>query len=190
MEGAGFQWEFWQATDRNEFEKEHYAGWFDGRYRECPWLSQSLGTWACAISHLRLWHFLLANPPDDGIAFIFEDDAEVRPGMANRWPEIADELPKDWDFVFFGPGDQRCIDSRGRHSEHFHRLIRAEATPSTTAYAINVRRLSVNLPRILPLNEEIDFHLSRRVAALKLFIHGHPDWLARVTGRFPSLRES
>jgi hypothetical protein len=188
MGASGFEWRFWDATDGNEFEKEYYKGWFAGRYHECPWLSQARGTWACAISHVRLWHALLGTPPKDGVAFVFEDDAEIRPGMADRWPEIEGELPMDWDFVFFGPWDRRCIDDRGRHSEHFHRLIRVEATPTTTAYAVNVRRLSANLLRILPLDEEIDFHLSRRLAAMKLFIYGHPDWLAKAAPGFPSVR--
>jgi hypothetical protein len=188
MSTSGFEWIFWDATDGNDFEKDDYKGWFAGRYYECPWLTQALGTWACGISHIRLWHHLLGSPPKEGLAFIFEDDAEIHPGMADRWPEIAGELPKDWDFVFFGPWDSRCIDDRGRHSEHFHRLIRVEATPTTTAYAVNVRRLSANLQRILPLDEEIDLHLSRRVAALKLFVYGHSDWLARAAPGFPSIR--
>jgi hypothetical protein len=110
MGTSGFAWTFWNATDGNDFEKDHYKGWFAGRYYECPWLSQARGTWACAISHIRLWHALLGTPPKDGVAFIFEDDAEIRPGMADRWPEIEGELPNDWDFVFFGPWDRRCID--------------------------------------------------------------------------------
>lgn len=187
METSGFAWEFWLATDGRDFRREDYSGWFAGRYLECPWLTQAAGTWACAISHIRLWHGLLGSPPPSGIAFVFEDDVAIRPGMAHRWSEVLHELPANWDFVFFNPWDERCIDDRGRHSEHFHRLIRAEATATTGAYAINVRRLSRNLPRILPLDEEIDFHLSRRVAALKQFIYGHADWLIKTAG-LPSVR--
>lgn len=189
MEVSGFDWSYWSATDSRAFSRADYAGWFGGRYLECPWLTKALGTWACAISHVRLWHALLAVPPKSGTAFVFEDDVQVQPSMAQRWPELVRELPEDWDFVFFNPWDERCIDPRGRHSEHFHRLIRVEATPSTTGYAVNVRRLSVNLPRILPLYEEIDFHLSRRLAVLKLFIYGHADWLVRSDTGFASVRE-
>ncbi len=189
MPRTGFDWEYWPATDGKNLSREDYAGWFAGRYHECPWLKDAMGTWACAISHIRLWHGLLASPPPSGVGFIFEDDAQVRPGMAQEWPALLKELPEDWDFVFFNPWDERCVDSRARHSEHFHRLIRVEATPSMVSYAVNVRRLTVNLPRILPLDEEIDFHLARRVAALKLFIYSHHDWLARSDTGFESVRE-
>ena len=188
MEHAGFDWEFWPATDAQGLQRENFRGWLSGRHLDCPWMSQANGTAASCISHLRLWHWLLGIFPDEGVAFVFEDDVEIRPHMARRWLEIRDELPVDWDFTFFSPHDDRCLDPRGRHSEHFHRLIRVEACPAVHAYAVNVRRLSVNLPKILPLLEELDLHLARRLAGLKLFVHGHPDWLARAAPDMPSVR--
>ena len=188
MARADLDWEFWPATDARTFRRDDFRGWLYGRHLECPWMSQAHGTAASCVSHLRLWHYLLGISPAEGVAFIFENDVEVRPQIAQEWAQICGQLPEDWDFTFFTPHDPLCLDPRGRHSEQFHRLIRVEACPAVHASAVNTRRLSINLPKILPLLEELDLHLARRLAGLKLFIHGHPHWLVRAFLDMTSVR--
>jgi glycosyl transferase family 25 len=60
----------------------------------------SRGAYGCLRSHLAV----LENARDHGkpSVLIFEDDAVFDPQLNTKFPAFAEQLPEDWDMVYFG----------------------------------------------------------------------------------------
>jgi len=88
----------------------------------------SRGAYGCLRSHLAV----LENARDHGkpSVLIFEDDAVFDPQLNTKFPAFAEQLPEDWDMVYFG----------GLHGkpprEVSTNVVRVTYTLSTYTYAL------------------------------------------------------
>ena len=104
------------------------------------------GHTACYWGHVQMWRQALAEHDDDftaGAAIFFEDDAWLDQDFWPRAFQGYDELPDDWDVLYFG--GQHCVNGRRMPavaSEHLYRLGNVNRLH---AYSI---RLS-SLPKII-----------------------------------------
>jgi glycosyl transferase, family 25 len=101
----------------------------DGHYVELPhsWF-HTAGAYGCLLSHVRV----VREARDAGASsvLIFEDDAVFDPQFKERFATFVQELPEDWDMLFFGALHK---DEPVKVSEHIARITKAN---STFAYAI------------------------------------------------------
>jgi GR25 family glycosyltransferase involved in LPS biosynthesis len=56
----------------------------------------------CALSHLKLLHMLVNEPPDIQAYCILEDDCRLEKGWQSKWVQIYPQLPDGWDCVYLG----------------------------------------------------------------------------------------
>ena len=147
-------------------ELEPFKSWFSGRFLTCPWLSRQRGTKACAVSHIRLWHHILANYREP--VLVLEDDVEPAPNIAEYWDKWKDELPSDFGIAFLSLWDSNT--NKKFHSANWTRIINAGSEGGGChTYIINPQMLPALLDAILPLYQEIDKSTKSLHAAIPLF---------------------
>lgn len=67
----------------------------------------------CALSHLSLYLELAAEPEACANYLILEDDVVLQKDWLERWPEMAKDLPDDYDIVYLGgvlPPNRKVFD--------------------------------------------------------------------------------
>ena len=86
------------------------------------------GSYGCLESHIRV----VREARDAGVSsvLIFEDDVVFDPQFKEKFATFIQELPADWDMLFFGALHK---DEPVKVSEHIGRITKAN---STFAYAI------------------------------------------------------
>jgi glycosyl transferase, family 25 len=90
--------------------------------------NHSAGAYGCLLSHVEV----IKEARDSGAAsvLIFEDDAVLAPDFQARFAGYIQEVPDDWDMLYFGALHK---DEPARISEHVGRITKAN---STYAYAL------------------------------------------------------
>lgn len=63
--------------------------------------SRRTGVIGCAMSHIRLWRKLLADPNYDYYV-VFEDDAELIPNYKSKFENVSSKIDPGMDFIFIG----------------------------------------------------------------------------------------
>ncbi len=91
------------------------------------WL-HTAGAYGCLLSHVRVVRE--AREAGASSVLIFEDDAVFDPQFKDKFSSFIEELPSDWDMLYFGALHK---DEPVRVSEHVARITKAN---STFAYAI------------------------------------------------------
>lgn len=101
----GLPFEFFMGTDKlqMDMEKINAAGMYDeklARHLSRHGKAMSEGEIACSLSHLGVYKMMVENNWQR--ILIFEDD--VAPDLDNLHliPDTLNELPGDWEFVYFG----------------------------------------------------------------------------------------
>ncbi|MEA3288049.1 MAG: glycosyltransferase family 25 protein [Candidatus Marinimicrobia bacterium] len=97
-------------------------------------LAGSLGT---LLSHVHVWEKIAENP-ECNVGLVFEDDAVIKKGFANKFKELSpDMLPEDWDMLWLGwhkldcspvnefIGRPRKTQGKSVNSGHFAYLIKS-----------------------------------------------------------------
>jgi GR25 family glycosyltransferase involved in LPS biosynthesis/glycosyltransferase involved in cell wall biosynthesis len=56
----------------------------------------------CAVSHLKLWTMLYAEPKEIQAYLIMEDDARLKPGWKDAWLKVQPNLPGGWECIYLG----------------------------------------------------------------------------------------
>ena len=109
------------------------------------------GHTACYWGHVQEWRQALGEHDDafdTGAACFFEDDCEMDADFWTRADEAFDELPDDWDILYFG-GELR-VNGRPAPPVFSEHLFKADNVNRTHAYCV---RLS-SLPKIILWFEE------------------------------------
>lgn len=109
------------------------------------------GHTACYWGHIQMWRQALAEHDDDfngGVALFLEDDCRFDGDFWTRVFGAFDELPEDWEIVYFG--GLHCVHGRPRPTIFSANLYKIKNVNTTHCYAI---RLSA-LPKIILWFEE------------------------------------
>ena len=124
------RWERMQArfTEHNIAQVVRFSA-LDGNSLDIPAIWDDFpGAYGCLRSHLAVVE--QARHEKKQSVLIFEDDAVLDPQLNARFNEYVDQLPEDWDMVFFG----------GIHGQPFTRIscnvMRITHSLSTYAYAL------------------------------------------------------
>ncbi|UYM17182.1 glycosyltransferase family 25 protein [Endozoicomonas euniceicola] len=127
----------------------------------------SARTAACALSHKKILERASRALHSSEDVMIFEDDVRIPVGSDfwRLYEESYRSLPDNWDILFLGAWDNRCL--RDRVTETLYTTAYSTEDASTDChsgtYAWVIRHTSI--PKILeklnPLHEEIDHHLLR-----------------------------
>ncbi|MBR4753048.1 MAG: hypothetical protein IK077_14935 [Thermoguttaceae bacterium] len=123
------------------------VGMFSERFPRVPnWRAGSsknrLGHTACYWGHEMMWRKALAENNDDfddGAAIFFEDDCRFDPNFWEVAFQAYDELPDDWDILYFG--GQHCIHGRPRPKDYSPTLYKIENVNRLHAYSVRISSL-------------------------------------------------
>jgi len=124
------RWQRMQAEfARHEIDSVHRFAALDGNALVLPATWQhSAGAYGCLLSHVRVVEE--ARRLGHDTVLIFEDDAVFDPEFKIKFASFSEELPSDWDLLYFGALHK---DEPSKVSEHVFRITKAN---STYAYAI------------------------------------------------------
>ena len=114
---------------RHGIENVHHFSAVDGNAVALPadW-RHTAGAYGCLLSHLAVVQE--ARRLDHKSVLIFEDDAVFDPRFENKFPVFVEQVPPDWDMLYFGAlHKDQPIDVR----DHVSRITKAN---STYAYAL------------------------------------------------------
>ena len=128
----------------------------------------SRGAVGCALSHLELWKRLAVSPHEDHM-LVFEDDALwARPHKMSAEDVSAsiNAMRPDWDIVLLGAWPKEILEDHGW-------WLRLGFFHTTHAYVIHRSALPKLLETFLPMREQLDSYLSRRIleADLKVYTY-------------------
>lgn len=114
---------------RHEIASVHRFAALDGGALVLPatW-RHTPGAYGCLLSHVRVVEE--ARQLGHESVLIFEDDAVFDPEFKIKFASFSDELPPDWDMLYFGALHK---DEPVRVTEHVYRITKAN---STYAYAL------------------------------------------------------
>lgn len=90
--------------------------------------THTAGAYGCLLSHVEVVRE--ARRSNASSVLIFEDDAVLDPDFQNRFASFSNEVPRDWDMLYFGALHK---DEPVKISEHVGRITKAN---STYAYAL------------------------------------------------------
>jgi glycosyl transferase, family 25 len=93
-----------------------------------PHWRHTAGAYGCLLSHVAVIEE--ARALDAESVLLFEDDTVFDPEFTAKFASFAEEIPADWDMLYFGALHK---DEPVRLSEHVYRIIKAN---STYAYAL------------------------------------------------------
>jgi GR25 family glycosyltransferase involved in LPS biosynthesis len=114
---------------KHGFESVERFAAIDGETVEKPahW-THSAGAYGCLLSHVQV----VRAARDSGApnVLIFEDDTVLEPDFENKFVRFINEVPGDWDMLYFGALHK---DEPVNVSEHVVRITKAN---STYAYAL------------------------------------------------------
>lgn len=86
------------------------------------------GAYGCLLSHVQVVQE--ARQQSHESVLIFEDDAVFDPELASKFPSFIEEVPADWDMLYFGALHK---DEPIKVRDHIYRITKAN---STYAYAL------------------------------------------------------
>ena len=124
------------------------------------------GAVGCSLSHLQLWHLLSANPQWNHM-LIFEDDALWRFSKKLNAEEVSasiNAMRPDWDIVLLGAYTKEVLEEHGW-------WVRVGFFHTTHAYVIRRSALPKLLDTFLPMSEQLDTYMSKRIMAADLKVY-------------------
>lgn len=107
------------------------------------------GAIGCYLSHIKTWKAFASS--NKKFALVLEEDAVVTATEMFKNLVLPDE--NEWDILLLG-----CIDLKP--TSHVHGWRRVTHFLETHAYIINRRSVKVLLSHALPIDRQIDWHLS------------------------------
>lgn len=101
----GLNWSFFKATDKRNLYPETFEQdgvYNDARHKLTKRTSRSMktGEVACSLSHVRMYQDMLENNYKH--VLILEDDVLPEPQKLQRFREVIEQLPKDWEVLMLG----------------------------------------------------------------------------------------
>lgn len=102
---SGLNWSFFKATDKRQLDPTKFARdgvYDDERHKNTKRTTRSMktGEVACSLSHVRMYQDMLDN--DYKYVLILEDDVLPEFDALERFDELMQELPKDWEVAMLG----------------------------------------------------------------------------------------
>jgi len=124
----------------------------------------SYGAIGCSLSHMNIWKiFNDKNEDDNAKLIVFEDD--TLPSFdIKTLEEYMQDVPIDWDIVFFG-GE---YNNREDINEN---VIKLYSFYRTDAYIIRKKCIPMLLQNILPMSKQIDSWLSDLASEKKINLY-------------------
>lgn len=95
------------------------------------------GRIGCLLSHLMLWKTLLHNSYDE--ILILEDDIQLPNNFIEKFQELKNKLPNDWQYVFVG----HCCLAPSEHQIKIAEGIVVTDTPPMCTHAYMVKKTSL-----------------------------------------------
>lgn len=109
------------------------------------------GHTACYWGHVQMWRQALAEHDDDfdgGYALFLEDDCTLDLNFFSRVDTAFNELPNDFDIVYFG--GVHCVHGRPRPEPYSDNLYKIQNVNATHCYCVPLK----SLPKIILWFEE------------------------------------
>ena len=111
------------------FEFEVFAGIYGIDFRT-KYPEQNNNTNGCSASHLQIYQ--RAKILGLNNYMVLEDDFQINPDIADIFPKVMQDLPTDWDMLYFGASHQQIPE---RITSNIYKLKRSL---TTHAYAVNL----------------------------------------------------
>ncbi len=125
------------------------------------WWRAGNGAWGCYRSHMQILEYCYQKGVESYI--VFEDDAIFRPGASEKMREFMEEVPPDWQQIYFG-GQLLHTDSHPprKISEHVYLPYNVNRTHCFAVHKRGYERLYTHLNET-PFHprEHIDHHSGR-----------------------------
>jgi glycosyl transferase family 25 len=154
---AGLRYELVYGQDKAELDLDALVrdGLYDpkrARKLHRHGREMSLGHIACTMSHMAIWRSVLGGRAER--VLVFEDDAVADPAALDLAPAVLDQLPSQWDLVYFGYNRNEQVTLHDRLKRAFYmglgalRLIRWTAREASNIlprpYSPNLRRAGLH----------------------------------------------
>jgi len=148
----------------------------DGQKIKPPaWWRISPGAWGCYRSHVSIVEQCLRDEVKS--VLVVEDDITLHPDIAEAAEKFLEELPADWDMIYFGG---RLWNPKEPISEH---VARARGVMLTHSFAMSASGLQKVYDWLHPMDwrmmpppgQHVDFQLGRhhRLPNSKIYVPNH-----------------
>ncbi len=145
------------------------------------------GAWGCYKSHLNILESCLNNRV--GSYCVFEDDAQFKPNFLEVFEKTFNELPEDWDQVYFG-GQLLHTNSRPpiKVSQNVYRVYNVNRTHCFAVSRKGMQKIYQHISN-LPFHprEHIDHHLGRWHEDNESKVYAPPFWVVGQHGSSSSV---
>jgi glycosyl transferase family 25 len=124
---GGLSFEFFFGTDKQKMDwdgmKKTNAVYDDAKARKYDRVGKGMtaGEVACALSHRSLYEHIVEKQYQK--VLIFEDDVVPLAKHLSQIPAMIDELPGDWDLVYFGYTKHEVVTPGLRRKQVFYKII-------------------------------------------------------------------
>jgi GR25 family glycosyltransferase involved in LPS biosynthesis len=114
----------------------------------------------CTLSHFTLWNLLKYLPEDEFL--IFEDDAVINPDFVDKFTELYNKLPLDWEMVYVG----WVPNGNDVHTIIVNDGISIRTVSATHAYLIKKTIINKLCDCVLPIQSPLDLTIINKVLPL------------------------
>jgi GR25 family glycosyltransferase involved in LPS biosynthesis len=131
------------------------------------------GVIGCWLSHKRLLkHLNTLNVPDHYGHLIMEDDIIIPENFNERWPSIQNEIPYNWDIVYFFTG--KTYGKRISKNVLQWKNDKIRANWGTQTYLVRHGALPFMLSKLKYMDSPIDCQYYRHFGSLNVYILDPP----------------